>query len=80
MIGGMRYDIQLDYYENTSYARVPALLVQPQPAEADHPGRAALSLERRRWRPPAHISPTDATALVGGPFSLCRRGQQWRRP
>lgn len=70
VIGGTRYDIQLDMYENTSAAR--AILSwysasQPKqviPAERLYPSTGALV-------PAAHVTPTDVTAIVGdGSFTV----------
>ncbi len=68
MVGGVRYDIQLDYYENTGAARCILSWFsasQPKqviPSERLYPGNGPLA-------PTAHVTPTDATALVGGLFS-----------
>lgn len=65
---GVRYDIQLDYYENTGYARSvlswysPSQPKQVIPTERLYPGNVTQA-------PPAHVAATDATALVGGAFS-----------
>ena len=69
MLGGVRYDIQLDCYENTGAAR--CLLSwysasQPKqiiPQERLYPSSVPQA-------PAVHTSSTDATALVGGSFSL----------
>jgi uncharacterized protein (DUF1800 family) len=74
MIGGVRYDIRLDYYENTSAARCllswysPSQPKQIIPAERLYPGTGA------NQAPPSFVSPTDAIALVGGPFSYVVAG------
>lgn len=68
MVGGVRYDIKLDYYENTSYARCGLSWYsasQPKqiiPAERLYPSSVPQA-------PPSHIAATDGTALVGGLFS-----------
>lgn len=73
MIGGVRYDIQLDYYESTSAAR--CLLSwysasQPKqiiPSERLYPSSGGQA-------PPSFTGATDAFALVGGPFSYVVTG------
>ncbi len=68
LLGGARYDIQLDYYENTSAARCllswysPSQTKQIIPSERLYPASVTQA-------PPSHTSPTEATALVGGPFA-----------
>jgi len=69
VIGGTRYDIQLDYYENASYSRSilswysPSQPKQVIPQERLYPSSQPVA-------PPAHITATDATALVNGTFNL----------
>lgn len=69
MIGGARYDIQLDYYENTSYSRCRLYWYSPSqpkqiiPAERLYPSDGPLA-------PATHTGATEATALAGGEFSL----------
>lgn len=68
MIGGARYDIRLEYYESTSAARCllswysASQTKQIIPAERLYPEGTAPA-------PAALTTPTDAFALVGGPFS-----------
>ncbi len=68
MVGGVRYDIRLDYYENTQLAKCILSWFsnsQPKqviPAERLYPASVPQA-------PPSHVAPTYATALVGGPFS-----------
>lgn len=68
MVGGTRYDIQLDYYENTGAAKCllswysPSQPKQIIPAERLYPSSVAQA-------PPAYIASTDATWLTGGAFS-----------
>lgn len=68
MIGGVRYDIRLEYYENTSAARCllswysASQTKQIVPAERLYPAGAPQA-------PSSFTTPTDAVALVGGPFS-----------
>ncbi len=70
MIGGVRYDIQLDYYENSGYSRCglswysASQTKQIIPQERLYPSSGVIQ------QPPAHITATDATALAGGLFSL----------
>ncbi len=68
VIGGTRYDIQLDSYENTGYSRCSLYWYSPSqpkqiiPADRLYPSSVPQA-------PPAHISPTVATTLVNGSFS-----------
>ncbi|WP_395751939.1 DUF1800 family protein [Prosthecobacter sp.] len=68
MIGGVRYDIQLDYMESSAAARCflswysESQTKQIIPAERLYPSSVPQA-------PPAHISDTSATALTGGSFS-----------
>ena len=68
MIGGTRYDIELDYFENTGSASCILSWYsssQPRqvvPADRLYPSSGSLA-------PPALVSETDATALAGGAFS-----------
>lgn len=69
MIGGVRYDIQLDYYESTSAAKCVLSWFsasQPKqviPQERLYPSGSTVA-------PPAYVAPTEATALAGGVFSF----------
>ncbi|MEO6742189.1 MAG: DUF1800 family protein [Chthoniobacteraceae bacterium] len=73
MLAGVRYDIQLDFFENTGYSRSQLFWYSPSqpkqiiPAERLYPSNGPLA-------PAAHITSTDATALVGGAFSLALSG------
>jgi uncharacterized membrane protein len=73
VVGGTRYDIQLDYYESTGTARAQLYWMsasQPKqiiPTERLYP-------ESLPQAPPAHIADMTATALVGGPFSYAVLG------
>lgn len=73
LVGGTRYDIQLDFYENTGSARCrlywqsPSQAKQIIPVERLYPASVPQA-------PPAHITDIAATALVGGPFSLSLLG------
>ncbi len=68
MLGGTRYDIQLDYYDNTGNAKCQLAWFsasQPKqiiPAERLYPSSVTQA-------PPSHIAPTTGTALVGGQYS-----------
>ncbi len=78
VIGGVRYDIQLDYYDNTGLARCilswysPSQPKQIIPTERLYPSSGMLA-------PASHICPTDATALVGGPSLISWRGVMGRQ-
>lgn len=69
MIGGVRYDIQLDYFEATGAARCRLFWYSPSqprqivPQERLYPGNSPLA-------PPSHVSSTDAVAMVGGLVSI----------
>jgi uncharacterized protein (DUF1800 family) len=68
LVGGVRYDIQLDYWDNTGFSRCilywysPSQPKQVIPSNRLYPSSAGLA-------PASYISPTEATALVGGAFS-----------
>ncbi|MBL9182420.1 MAG: DUF1800 family protein [Verrucomicrobiaceae bacterium] len=68
VVAGTRYDIEIDYYENTGNARAQLYWYSPSqpkqiiPAERLYPTTVAQA-------PAAHLSDIAATALVGGPFS-----------
>ena len=69
VIAGVRYNIKLEYYENTSYARCRLYWFSPsQPKQIIPTNR--LYPESGPLAPAAHITSTDATALVGGAFSI----------
>ena len=66
MVGGVRYDIELDYFENTSSASCElSWMSHSQPKQIIPAARLYPASDA----PPAHLTDTDATALVGGPFS-----------
>jgi uncharacterized protein (DUF1800 family) len=73
VVGGTRYNIELDYYESTGNARAQLYwqsanqTKQIIPAERLYPSTVPQA-------PPAHIADTQATALVGGPFSYAVLG------
>ncbi|MCX6854697.1 MAG: PA14 domain-containing protein, partial [Verrucomicrobia bacterium] len=68
MVGGTRYDIQLDMYENTGAARAilswysPSQSKEVIPSNRLYPSTGPIS-------PPVHVEDTYATGLIGGPFS-----------
>lgn len=65
MIGGTKYDIRLDFWENGGFSRCKLSWFSPSqpkqiiPTERLYPSEAPLS-------PAAHVSATDVAALVGG--------------
>lgn len=65
MIGGVRYDIELEFFDITGAARCRLFWYSPSqprqiiPKERLYPADAPLA-------PPSHVSSTDAVALVGG--------------
>jgi uncharacterized protein (DUF1800 family) len=73
MLAGVRYDIQLEHWENTGAAKCQLSWYSPSqpkqiiPADRLYPSSGPLA-------PAAHITSTDATALVGGGFSLALSG------
>jgi uncharacterized protein (DUF1800 family) len=73
MIGGTRYNIQLDYYEASSAARCllswfsPSQPKQIIPSERLYPATVAQA-------PAAYVAGTDASAIVGGTFSQAIAG------
>ena len=75
MIGGVRYDIRLDYYDNTGYAKCllswfsPSQSKQIIPAERLYPTPTPIVAPTAQLAPTALVTPTDATALVGGLFT-----------
>ncbi len=80
MLGGVRYDIQLDHYEQTGASRCilswfsPSQPKQIIPAERLYPTPAPVVAPLAQLAPTAHITPTDATALVNGSFSYSVAG------
>ncbi|MFN7565435.1 MAG: DUF1800 family protein, partial [Prosthecobacter sp.] len=73
VIGGTRYDIELEYYENTGNARAQLYwqsanqTKQIIPAERLYPTSVPQA-------PPAHVAAMSQTALLGGPFSYAVLG------
>lgn len=69
MVGGVRYDIRLDYYEGGGFARCRLFWFSPsQPKQAIPASRLYPSSESSA--PPILLTQSDATALVGGVFRL----------
>ena len=73
MIGGVRYDIELDYWESGGFSRCRLYWFSPSqpkqiiPSERLYPASAAPA-------PAAPTIETDAVALVGGAFSYLIKG------
>lgn len=69
MIGGVRYDIDLEFFDLTGGARCRLFWYSPSqprqiiPQERLYPADAPLA-------PPSHVSSTDTVALVGGPVLI----------
>lgn len=69
MIGGVRYDIELSYWENTGFSRCRLFWYSPSqtrqiiPKDRLYPGNAPLA-------PPSHVSNADVIVLVGGDVSI----------
>ncbi len=68
MIGGTRYDIRLEYWENAGFSRCRLFWFSPSQSKQIIPSNR-LYPSSVPQAPPAHTSSTDAVALVGGPFS-----------
>ena len=72
-VGGTRYDIRLETYDNTGAATAILSWYSPNqpkqviPTERLYPASAPQA-------PPAHVSSTDAVAVVGGVFSYDVKG------
>lgn len=69
MVGGVRYDIQLDYFEGSSFARCQLFWFSPSQTRQIIPSQR-LYPSSLPQAPAALLSETAATALVGGPFSF----------
>jgi uncharacterized protein (DUF1800 family) len=73
MLGGVRYDIELDYWENGGFSRCRLYWFSPSqpkqiiPSERLYPASAAPA-------PAAPTVETDVVALVGGAFSYLIKG------
>ena len=69
MVGGVRYNIELDYWEDTGFARCllswfsPSQPKQVIPSNRLYPASGPIA-------PPAHVTSADAAALVGGVFNF----------
>lgn len=68
VIGGTRYDIQLDYWENTSYARCQLYWYSPSQPKQIIPTERLYPVSVPQ-APPVHLGDIQATGLVGGAFS-----------
>jgi uncharacterized protein (DUF1800 family) len=72
MVGGARYDIRLEYFENTGSAKCQLSWYSPSqpkqiiPSERLYPANGSGT---NAPAPPAYTGETDATALVGAPFT-----------
>ncbi len=68
LVGGVRYDIQLDYYESSGFCRCRLFWYSPsQPKQIIPASRLYPSSVEQA--PVAHTSNTSAVAVVGGSFS-----------
>jgi uncharacterized protein (DUF1800 family) len=80
MIGGVRYDIQLDYFEAANAARCILSWFsasQPKqviPAERLYPSLDTTVTPTAVPAPPSHVAATSGTALLNGPFSYLVAG------
>jgi uncharacterized protein (DUF1800 family) len=69
MVGGVRYDIQLDYWESGGYSRCLLYWFSPSqprqiiPSSRLYPSGSPAS-------PPNHLTSAEAEALVGGPVQI----------
>jgi uncharacterized protein (DUF1800 family) len=73
VVGGTRYDIQLDYWENTSYARCQLYWYSPSQPKQIIPTERLYPVSVPQ-APPAHLGEIQATGLVGGAFSYAVLG------
>jgi uncharacterized protein (DUF1800 family) len=71
MVGGVRYDIQLDFFENTGFSRCILYWFSPsQPRQVIPSSRLYPDTTPGVTQaPPIQTSPSSAVALVGGAFS-----------
>ncbi len=69
MIGGTRYDIRLEYWENTAFSRCRLFWYSPSQTKQIIPSNR-LYPSSTPQAPPAHTSGVEAIALVNGPFSM----------
>ena len=73
MVGGVRYDIRLDYYESGGFSRCRLFWFSPsQPKQVVPSSR--LYPSSGPSAPSFHLTQSDATALVGGLFNLAVAG------
>ncbi len=68
MVAGQRYDIRLDYYENTGSARCHLYWYSPSQSKQVIPA-IRLYPSSQPQAPPAKLSSSEAVALLGGEFS-----------
>ncbi len=73
LLGGVRYDIKLEYFESTSTASCRLSWYSPSQPRQVIP-QARLYPATGAQMPATFVSPTEATALVGGPFSYPVKG------
>ncbi|MBK8038757.1 MAG: DUF1800 family protein [Verrucomicrobiaceae bacterium] len=69
VVAGTRYDIEVDYYENTGNARAQLYWYSPSQPKQIIPAERLYPSTGVPQAPAAHLSDIAATALVGGPFS-----------
>lgn len=74
LVGGVRYDLQLDYFETGGYARCRLFWLSPSQPNQIIPASRLYPEIGVTHAPPAHISDVDATALAGGLFSYAVQG------
>ena len=73
VIGGTRYDIQLDYREDTGYARCQLFWYSPSQPRQIIPTERLYPVSVPQ-APPAHLGEIQAAGLVGGAFSYAVLG------
>jgi hypothetical protein len=73
MVGGVRYDIRLDYNEIGSFSRCRLFWFSPSQPKQIIPS-SRLYPSSIPSAPPVHLTQSDATALVGGLFNLAVTG------
>jgi len=74
LVGGVRYDIQLEYYESGGFCRCWLYWMSPSQPKQVIPTERLYPSSDPVVAPASHVSPTDATALVGGNFSHAVEG------
>ncbi len=73
LVGGVRYDIRLDYFENTSTAKCQLSWYSPSQTKQIIP-QARLFPANSTLQPANAVSATSVTAYAGGPFSYVIAG------